>query len=34
MTDRNYAVMLQALSPGELKELVDLLEQVRGSAIG
>jgi hypothetical protein len=32
MTDRNYAVMLNALSPGEFKELIDLLEQVRGPA--
>jgi hypothetical protein len=30
MTDRNYAVLFNALSPGELKELVELLEQVRG----
>lgn len=31
-TDRNYAVMLNALSSGELTELVGLLEQVRGPA--
>ena len=30
MTDRNYAVMFSALSPDELKELIELLEQVRG----
>jgi hypothetical protein len=30
MTDRNYAVLFNALSPDELKELQDLLEQVRG----
>jgi hypothetical protein len=30
MTDRNYAVMFNALSPDELKELVELLERVRG----
>jgi hypothetical protein len=29
-TDRNYAVLFNALSPDEWKELVDLLEQVRG----
>ena len=31
-TDRNYAVIFNALSPDELKELVALLEQVRGPA--
>jgi len=30
MTDRNYAVLFNALAPDELKELVELLEQVRG----
>ncbi len=30
MTDRNYAVLFNALSPDEVKELIDLLEQVRG----
>ncbi len=30
MTDRNYAVMFNALSPDEQKELVGLLEQLRG----
>ena len=30
MTDRNYAVLFNALSPDELKELIELLEQVRG----
>ncbi len=30
MTDRNYAVLFNALTPDELKELIDLLEQVRG----
>jgi hypothetical protein len=30
MTDRNYAVFFNALSSDELKELVELLEQVRG----
>jgi predicted transcriptional regulator len=32
MTDHNYAVLFNALSSDELKELVDLLEQVRGPA--
>ncbi len=32
MTDRNYAVMFNALSPDELKELVGRLEQLRGPA--
>jgi hypothetical protein len=32
MTDRNYAVLFNALSPDELQELVALLEQVRGPA--
>ncbi len=30
LTNRNYGVLFHALSPDELKELVDLLEQVRG----
>jgi hypothetical protein len=30
LTDRNYAVLINALSPDELKELIDLLERVRG----
>jgi hypothetical protein len=30
MTDRNYAVLVNALSSDDLKELVELLEQVRG----
>lgn len=30
VTDRNYAVLFNALSPDELKELIELLEQVRG----
>jgi hypothetical protein len=30
MTDRNYAVLFNALSADEMKELVELLEQVRG----
>jgi hypothetical protein len=30
LTDRNYAVIFNALSSDELKELVDLLERVRG----
>jgi hypothetical protein len=30
LTDRNYAVLFNALSPDELKELIELLEQVRG----
>ena len=30
LTDRNYAVLFNALSPDELKELVELLERVRG----
>jgi hypothetical protein len=30
LTDRNYAVLFNALSPDELKELLELLEQVRG----
>ncbi|CAG0927767.1 hypothetical protein TFLX_00607 [Thermoflexales bacterium] len=33
MTDRNYAVLFNALSPDELKELHDLLEQVRGPVV-
>lgn len=32
MTDRNYAVIFNALSPDELKEIITLLEQVRGPA--
>jgi hypothetical protein len=32
MTDRNYAVLFNALSPDEMQELVALLEQVRGPA--
>ena len=31
-TDRNYGALFNALSPDELKELVDRLEQVRGPA--
>lgn len=34
LTDRNYAVFFNALSPDELKELQDLLEQVRGPVAG
>jgi hypothetical protein len=30
LTDRNYAVLFNALMPDELKELIELLEQVRG----
>jgi len=30
MTDRNYAVLCNALLPDELRELIELLEQVRG----
>ena len=33
MTDRNYAVMFNALSPDELKELLDFLEQIRGPVV-
>lgn len=32
MTDRNYAVLFNALSEDELLELIELLEQVRGPA--
>ena len=32
MTDRNYAVLFNALTPDELQELIALLEQVRGPA--
>jgi hypothetical protein len=32
LTDRNYAVLFNALSPDELQELVALLEQLRGPA--
>jgi hypothetical protein len=34
MTNRNYGVLYNALSTGELKEFVDLLEQVRGPVAG
>jgi hypothetical protein len=34
MTDRNYAVLFNALSPDELKELQNLLELVRGPVTG
>jgi hypothetical protein len=34
VTDRNYAVLFNALTAAELRELVDLLEQVRGPLAG
>jgi len=33
LTDRNYAVLFNALSSEEMKELVELLEQVRGPSL-
>ncbi len=33
LTDRNYAVMTNALSQDELKEFLDLLEQIRGPGV-